>query len=127
MLWFQRDRSENLHPDFFNCRRCDRPEKDIYAKPVECPRCPLTEKLEFYKAEILRLIKEKVGRFSKDYTLPELIALHGTMSSILFRRKDRIGLAMDTRTARLAEILLSERRHMKSLDDWEHRQRMKQK
>lgn len=127
MLWFQRDRSETLHPDFFNCLRCNREEKDTDAKPIECPRCPLTEKLEFYKAEMLRLIKEQSGRFPKAFPLDELIELHGTISSILARRKNHISIGTDTRTARLAKILLSERNHMKALDDWDYRQRMKQK
>ena len=29
LIWFQKDRSETLHPDKFNCLRCDRQEKNL--------------------------------------------------------------------------------------------------
>jgi hypothetical protein len=127
MLWFNRDRNENLHPDYFNCLRCYRKEKDLKARPIQCPTCPLTEKLQFYKAEMTRLIKESLGKFPKDYTLAALMDLYGQVSSILDRNRNQISRAWNKRTARLASILLSERHHMRAVDDWEYRQRIRQK
>jgi hypothetical protein len=125
MLWFNRDRSETLHPDFFNCLRCYRKEKDLKARPIQCPTCPLTEKLEFYKAEMTRIIKESQGGFPKGFPLAALMDLYGQVNSILDRNRNQISRAWDKRTAKLAKILLSERNHMRALDDWEYRQRMK--
>jgi hypothetical protein len=127
MLWFQKDRNETLHPDFFNCHRCYRKEKDLKARPVQCPTCPLTEKLQFYKDEMTRIVKESLGGFPKGYPLPALMALYSDINSILGRNRNQISRAWDKRTARLAGILLSERDQMRAIDDWEYRQRLKQK
>lgn len=127
MTYFGRDRTENLHPDLYNCLRCNRKEKDLYASPEQCPRCELTIKREFYKDEIRREIRERVGRFPKDYSLQDLIDLYYQVSSLLARNRDLIPRFWPVRTARLARVLLDERNQAKRVDDWEFREKMRRK
>jgi hypothetical protein len=120
LIYFHRDRAENLHPEWFNCGRCVRFEKDI---KNGCPRCELTQKLDIYKDEMRRDIKRKVGRYPKGYGLEKLMELVGTVSTILARNRNHVSRAWDRRTARLAEILILERNQAQAIDTFDRNQK----
>lgn len=122
LLWFQKERAETLHPDYFNCNRCHREEKDLRRG---CPRCPLTELLQFSKDETLRLILKERCPFPEGYTIDTLMRLHSRIVELLSKNKNRIQKSWDTKTAELARIYLSEKNHKSMVEDFERLQRLK--
>jgi hypothetical protein len=126
MVYFQTDRADTLHPEKFNCFRCERPEKDTRARPVQCPKCELTAKLEIYKEEILVQIKRFVGPMPKGYTLQSLMALYRQVGEILARNHNRISRTWTVRLAALARIILDERNQLRAIDSFEQAEKLRQ-
>jgi hypothetical protein len=113
LIWFQKDRSETLHPDKFNCLRCDRREKNL---ANGCPKCELTIKIESYREEAIAQILMRVGRFPKGWTFNQLLNLHSQVSSLLAMRKNRISRKWNMRLIGLAKIILDERNQLRAAE-----------
>lgn len=123
LLEFQENRTKTLHPAFFNCRRCDRQEKDLLN---DCPKCELMTMQAHYKGEAVCEILERVGRFPIGWTLEQLIALYGEVGDLLAGNRNRINKKWNVRVIRLAEILKGERDNHQAVSDYEHHLKMQQ-
>lgn len=121
LLYFAHDKSETLNPDEYNCVRCFRVEKDLARG---CPGCALTDKYEHYKQEIVADIRKELKQAHPEWPLKRLLILHGQIGQLLARTRDRISRTWDTRTVRLAEIMISTRIHKQNVDSWARRQQM---
>jgi hypothetical protein len=121
-LGFQKQRSETLHPEFFNCRRCDRQEKDLRNN---CPTCELSVMEKDYLEGAKQQILKRVGGFPKGWTLERLMFLHGEISDLLAMGKNKISKRWNVRVIRLTEILQSERQHFRAVSDFQHMERIK--
>ncbi len=130
MIYFGKA-ARNLGPSYY-CPACTRPEKDLTARPVQCPDCELSR---LYQKHLARIQEQAIELHGDAHTRPcwpfadcsmeRALRFYDYVQMALTVSDGKIAPDWDELTVRLALIVQQERDHARSSDLWNEEQQLR--
>lgn len=109
----------------YDCDTCELPMRDLKAKPIQCPKCPLIHLYVGFKRETIEEVERRYKGFPQGWDFQSLHDLYTEIGAQLAERNNHISLNWSVTIATLARIVIDERFKAKRIDDWNRQQKSK--